>query len=89
MCHCHTNTVPPRMWEAWTVTGNSAVTEPRTKSWHWSKPLSVANIKLTGLCKVCTQSLSNFEVFCNSRNYADPHWHLERPGLNAILAFLL
>ncbi len=26
----------------------SAVTELRTKSWHRSKPFSVANIKLTG-----------------------------------------
>ncbi len=35
--------------------------EFRTKSWHRSKPSSVANIKLTGLCKGCTQSLYGCE----------------------------
>ena len=43
---CHTNTVP-WTWEG--ETGKtSAVTELRTKSWHRSKPFSVANIKLAG-----------------------------------------
>ncbi len=39
------------------VVRRDLVTEPRTKSWHRSKPFSVANIKHTGLCKGCTQGL--------------------------------
>ncbi len=39
------------------VVRRGLVTELRTRSWHRSKPFSVANIKLTGLCKGCTQGL--------------------------------
>ena len=67
----------PWTWEV--ETGKvSVVTELRTKSWHRSKPLSVANIKLTGLCKLCTQVCIYFGVFYNSRNYADPHFRAVR-----------
>ena len=37
--------------------GRGKARQNRTKSWHRSKPFSVANIKLTGLCKGCTQGL--------------------------------
>ena len=64
MCHCHTNTVPPRMWEAWT--GNSVVTELRAKSWHRSKPFSGANLKSHACAKLGTHVSIYFGAFYNS-----------------------
>jgi hypothetical protein len=73
----------PWSWEV--ETGKtSVVTELRTQSWHRSKPLSVANIKLTGLCKLALMSVYPLESFITPE--ITQTLILERSDYNSILA---
>ena len=48
------------------------------ESWHRSKSLQRCKLKITGLCKLCTQGCIMIGVLYNSRNYANPHFRAVR-----------